>query len=98
MLQAVITIGSSQFIVEPGHIIEAPKAQIDRINLVIDGEKVTALPKNHQVLFEDLGEFKGDKVRSFKYHAKSRYRKTRGHRTVLHRLKITDIKSVKAAS
>jgi large subunit ribosomal protein L21 len=40
---------------------------------------------------------KGDKIRVFKYRSKKRYRKTQGHRSLLSRLEIRDIKPPAAA-
>ena len=88
MSQAVIKIGASQFSVEPGSVVLALKPQIDKV----------IYPDNTQVEIENLGQLKGPKIRTLKYHAKSRYRKVTGHRSVLYRLKITEIKSVKPAS
>ncbi|TSC88337.1 MAG: hypothetical protein G01um101416_5 [Microgenomates group bacterium Gr01-1014_16] len=87
-MQAIIKIGSSQFQVEPGLEILAPKPQVDRV----------LYPEAYQVLVENLGLVKGPKIRTSKYKAKSRYHKTIGHRTVFHRLKVTEVKPVKSAS
>lgn len=86
-MQAIIKIGSSQFQVEPGLEILAPRPQVDQV----------LYPHSYQVLVENLGPVKGPKIRTAKYKAKSRYHKTTGHRTVFHRLKITEVLSVKPA-
>jgi ribosomal protein L21 len=84
-MQAIVKIGSSQFQVEPGLEILALKPQIDQV----------LYPQGYQVLVENLGTVKGVKVRTQKYKAKSRYHKTTGHRTIFHRLKITEVQPVK---
>jgi large subunit ribosomal protein L21 len=49
---------------------------------IIGGAKVTAT---------SLGQFKGDKVIVFKYKAKTRYRRKRGHRQTFTRLTVNEI-------
>ena len=49
---------------------------------IINGAKVTAT---------SMGEFKGDKVIVFKYKAKVRYRRKRGHRQIFTRLTVNEI-------
>jgi len=49
----------------------------------LDKVKVEAVVAEH---------LKGKKIRVFKYRPKKRYRKTQGHRSLLTRLEITDVK------
>ena len=49
----------------------------------LDKVKVDAVVAEH---------LKGEKIRVFKYRPKKRYRKTQGHRSLLSRLEIRDIK------
>ncbi|MEK7091313.1 MAG: bL21 family ribosomal protein [Patescibacteria group bacterium] len=80
-MQAIIKIGSSQYIVEPGQELLVDRGQIDTV-LYPDGAKVA---------IKDLGEIKGRKIRVAKYKAKSRYRKVRGFKPVYHKIKIEKI-------
>ena len=49
----------------------------------LDRVKVEAVVAEH---------LKGEKIRVFKYRPKKRYRKSQGHRSLLSRLEITDVK------
>lgn len=80
-MQAIVKIGSSQYIVEPGQEILADRGKIDAV-LFPDGAKVTV---------KDLGKIKGKKIRVAKFKAKSRYRKVRGFKPVYHKIKIEKI-------
>ncbi len=51
----------------------------------------TPLVKNAQVKLTVLEQGKGEKIRVVKYKAKSRYRKVRGHRQHLTKLKVVKI-------
>ena len=87
-MEAVISIGSTQFVVHPGSQILAAKPQIDEVIAVYNGD----LDLNPaQIKFENLGIAKGPKIRVSKFKAKSRYHKTQGHTSKFYRLKITDI-------
>ncbi len=86
MKYAVVRTQGHQYRVEEGQDFLVPKAEDFQyeVLLVVDGEKVqlgTPLVKSHKVslkLTEPL--VKGEKIRVFKYKAKSRYRKTIGSR------------------
>lgn len=80
-MQAIIKVGSSQYIVEPGQELLVDHAKVDAV-LFPDGAKVA---------IKDLGQVKGRKVRVAKYKAKSRYRKVRGFKPVYHKIKIEKI-------
>lgn len=94
-MQAVIQIGSSQYLVQPGTEIRSSRPQVDRILLLISDQHVSLgqpdLPQA-QVSFENVGQIKGPKITTVKYKAKSRYRRVRGFRPLLYRLKILDIR------
>jgi large subunit ribosomal protein L21 len=89
---AVIELGGKQYRVEKGDSVV-----VDRLDAQ-EGAKVTARAvlykagdkvKVEAVVTEHL---KGEKIRVFKYRAKKRYRRTMGHRSLLTRLEISDIK------
>ncbi len=99
---AIVEIGGKQYKVAPGQRIEVDRLSIaegDDIELskvlfiadggdiiigtpTIDGAKVTATC---------LGEKKGDKITVFKYKAKTRYRRKKGHRQLYSTLEIKQI-------
>ncbi len=80
-MQAIVKIGSSQYIVEPGQELLADRGKIDAI----------IFPDRAKVTIKDLGVVKGQKVRVAKFKAKSRYRKVRGFKPVYHKIKIEKI-------
>ncbi len=94
-MQAIVKIGSSQYLVEPGHQYTVDRPQVDQVLMVIDGDKVlVGQPQvtGAQVIIKDLGEVKGEKIRVSKFKAKSRYKKTIGFRPVYHHIEIVEIK------
>jgi len=94
MLQAVVKIGTSQYLVQPGHELLVDRPQIDQIIMIVDGEKVfldqSTLAKA-DVKISSQGQVKGEKIRVSKFKAKSRYRKTTGFRPLFHKIKIDKI-------
>jgi large subunit ribosomal protein L21 len=105
-MQAVIKIGSTQYLVKPDQTIE-----IDLVNgdaktlefqpmLVIDGDKVTVgtpLVDGVTVVAEVVGEVKADKIKVLKFKAKKRVSKLTGHRQRYTQVRIASIGSAKAA-
>lgn len=80
-MQAIIKIGTSQYIVEPDQELLVDRPRVDAV----------LFPEKAKVTIKDLGVVKGKKVRVAKYKAKSRYRKVRGFRSVYHKIKIEKI-------
>lgn len=102
MKQAIIAISGSQFKVEENqklsvnnlNLKEGEKVTLDQVLLVSDDKEVkvgTPVVKGASVEFTVLKNFKGEKVRVFKYKQKSRYRKTRGFRAQLTQIQINKI-------
>jgi large subunit ribosomal protein L21 len=104
MAYAIIEMGGKQYRVEKGDSVlvdrlrEDEGAKVSPRALMYSGEgsgqaviegadldkvKVEAVVAEH---------LKGEKIRVFKYRPKKRYRKTQGHRSLLSRLEIRDIK------
>jgi large subunit ribosomal protein L21 len=101
-MYAVIETGGKQYRVEPGEILDVeclPGAadggvEFDRVLLVsgesgvrvgapaVDGARVRATV---------LGEVRGPKIRVFKMKRRKQYRRTRGHRQDLSRIRIDEI-------
>jgi large subunit ribosomal protein L21 len=110
-MYAVVTTGGKQYRVEAGSelVIERLAADagasftFDRVLLVGDGEAVTVgtpTVDGASVTGTVLGEELGPKLIIFKFKQKATYRRTRGHRQHLVRVRIDEIsaggKSVKA--
>lgn len=106
-MQAIISSGAKQYIVEPGQVLEidllpedTKKIEFDAL-LVIDGDKVhvgTPHVAGHKVSAEVLGEVKGDKIKVLKFKAKKRVSTLTGHRQHYSQIKIVSIGATKAAS
>ena len=98
----VIKIGSSQYKVAEGDEIDVDKIEgkkgskltFNQVLLLIDGEKVSVgqpLVKGVQIEAKILEQFKGKKIRVATYKAKSRYRRVKGFRPQLTKIKIEKI-------
>jgi large subunit ribosomal protein L21 len=102
MKYAVIDISGHQSIVSENETItidkvDSPiesKLKTDKVLLVVNDDDVqvgTPQVKGASVNYQIVKHYKGQKIRVFKYKAKSRYRKTRGFRAQLTDIKITKI-------
>lgn len=73
---------------------EGEKVELDKV-LFIGGDKRTLVGKpvvkGAKVVGTCLGETKGDKVIVFKYKAKVRYRKKKGHRQTYTKILVNEI-------
>lgn len=98
---AVIRTGGKQYKVAPGDTITIEKipsadkgVSFDEV-LLISGEK-TLVGKptvaGAKVTAEVIGQGRGEKIRVFKYQAKSHWSRTHGHRQELTQVRIKDIK------
>ena len=81
---AVIETGGKQYLVAEGQKIQVEKnPDFNKVLLLADGDKVEIgkpYLTGKKVTAELLGEKRLDKVTTFKYHSKTRYRKKKGHR------------------
>lgn len=102
MSYAVIQLQGKQFWVEPGTVLEVDRLdmgdkktiEISDVLLLVADKKTSIgepLVPNATVKAEVLGDEKGKKIRVATYKAKSRYRKTKGHRQSLTRLKVVSV-------
>jgi large subunit ribosomal protein L21 len=100
-IYAVVESGGKQYKVSPGQTIEVEKlpaggdtVELDKVYLVGDGDKVTVgkptIP-GAKVIANVVGGGKGDKVIVYKFKAKVRYRRKRGHRQPYTKLAIKEI-------
>jgi len=93
-MKAIVKSGKSQFIVSEGQELLLDTPQIEQVLMVLDGNKTfvgTPEVKGATVKVTQLAEVKGPKIRSFKFKAKSRYRKIHGFRAKLFRVKVDSI-------
>jgi len=110
-MYAVIETGGKQYRVEPGDVIDVElttvsgkkvqKVKFDRVLLVADDKKVkvgTPIVAGAEVTGVLVDEVRGPKVRVFKMKRRKGYRRTRGHRQDLLRVKIDAIKASGASA
>jgi large subunit ribosomal protein L21 len=102
MAYAIIEMGGKQYRVEKGdsvlvdRVSEDEGAKLSPRALLYSGDGQAVFEgadldkvKIDAVVAEHL---KGEKIRVFKYRPKKRYRKTQGHRSLLSRLEIREVK------
>jgi large subunit ribosomal protein L21 len=98
-MYAVILTGGKQYRVKEGDVLSVEKlgadaghrVQFDKVLLVEDGDNVlvgTPFLPSAMVRAEILENFKGDKVLIFKKKRTKQFRRTRGHRQLLTRIKV----------
>ena len=101
-MYAIFKDGSKQFRAEKGQTIrlddqgrkEGEKVEFSDVVLVHDGQKArigTPVVKGAKVVGEIVKNYRGEKIRVFKYRRREGYHRTRGHRSELTLVKITDI-------
>lgn len=101
-IKATIVASGAQKRVKQGDILDVdrvaadPGSQItyEQVLLVEDGEQVTIgtpTVANATVSAEVLGHHRGKKVKVFKMRRRKDYRRTRGHRSDLSKIRITGI-------
>ncbi|MCD6289406.1 MAG: 50S ribosomal protein L21 [Anaerolineae bacterium] len=101
-MYAIIETGGKQYRVSPGETIEVEKLNVpvgeqvllDRVLLVADGDDVKVgqpLVEGASVRAHVLGQDRHRKVIVFRYRAAQRYRRKKGHRQPLTRLRIDAI-------
>ncbi len=101
-MYAIIELGGKQYRVEKGGSVLVDRvdakegSKLSPRTLLYKGDKETVLdgPELGKVKVEAVvaEHLKGEKVRVFKYRPKKRYKRTHGHRSLLTRLEISDIK------
>ncbi len=102
MKYAVIKTGGKQYRVSEGDELFIEKIEIeegksfafDQVLLLVDEKKVEVgqpLVKGAKVKVKILAQVRGEKIRVAKFRAKSRYRKVKGHRQRLTKIKIEKI-------
>ena len=101
-MKATISTSGRQIRLRQGEVLTVdrvkaePGSQVvyDDVLLVEDGDKVTVgTPKidGAKVTAEVIEHFRGRKVRVFKMRRRKKYRRTRGHRSELSRIRVSAI-------
>jgi large subunit ribosomal protein L21 len=102
-MYAVIETGGKQYRVAPGDVLDVElvgksedgKFSFDRVLMVgggDDGARIGApLIEGAKVAASFVNEIRGPKIRVFKFKRRKGYRKTRGHRQDLQRVRIDEI-------
>ena len=101
---AIIKTGGKQYLVNPGQKLkiekldakEGEKVVFDEILLISDDKKTavgTPYVKDAKVEAKVLKQGRAKKIIVFKYHAKTRYRKKKGHRQPFTEVEIQKISS-----
>lgn len=101
-MYAVIVTGGKQYRVKEGDVLSVEKlniepgrkAQFDRVLLIEDGDDIrvgTPVLDNAMVLALVLENYKDEKVLVFKKKRRKQYRRTRGHRQPLTKIRIARI-------
>jgi large subunit ribosomal protein L21 len=101
-IYAVVEIGGKQYKVAPKQTIEVERlgvpegetVELDRVLFIGgDGDTLVGNPiiSGAKVMATSLGETKGEKVIVFKYKAKVRYRRKKGHRQTYTKILVNEI-------
>ena len=101
-MYAIFKTGGRQYRAEKGATLEldqqgpkeGEKLEFSEVVLVHDGQKAkigTPTVKGAKVLAEVVKNFRGDKVIVFKFRKREGYHRTKGHRSELTLVKVTDI-------
>ncbi|OGW69979.1 MAG: 50S ribosomal protein L21 [Omnitrophica bacterium GWA2_50_21] len=101
-MYAIIETGSKQYKVQPNDILEVEdlakkdgaSVSLRNVLLIAEGEQVTVGQphvKNASVQCEVLGTVRGDKVIAFKFRHRENYRRKKGHRQTITRLRVKEI-------
>jgi large subunit ribosomal protein L21 len=102
MKYAIVQSGGNQYRCEEGALVEVQRLsatpgstyQFSEVLLISDGAEVKVGTPNvsgAQVTATVLGEIKGPKTYSFRYKAKERQRRKRGHRQIYTQVKVEKI-------
>jgi large subunit ribosomal protein L21 len=102
MMYAIVNINGNQTKVTPDEVLEVPqlsgepgaKLTFDKVLLVGNGEKIAVGQpsiKGASVAIEILEHLRGPKLRIFKYKRRNDYRRRKGHRDSLTRIRVTAI-------
>ena len=102
-MYAIVHISGVQTKVTPDEVLDVPRLagepgaslNFDHVLLVGDGEKISVgqpTVKGASVSAEIVEHRRGEKIRIFKFKRRREYRRRRGHRDELTRIRVTAIK------
>jgi len=102
MKYAVVAVSGTQYRVEENQVITVDHLEsqdnktgtLDQVLLLVDGDKVNVgqpTVKNASVNYTVVKDYRGPKLKVFKFKSKSRYRRTQGFRPNFTDIKITNI-------
>jgi large subunit ribosomal protein L21 len=103
-MYAIVNVRGTQTRMAPDEVIEVPHLAgapgqtltFDQVLLLADGDRITVgqpYLTGAKATAEVLDQFRGPKLKIFKYKRRNDYRKRRGHRTELTRLRVTGIQA-----
>ena len=103
-MYAIVNINGVQTRCEPETVIQVPRLAgepgttltFDQVLLVADGDRISVgapYVKGAKATVEVLEHFRGPKLRIFKFKRRREYRRRRGHRDELTRLRVTGIQA-----
>ena len=101
-MYAVVKISGKQYKVNEGDILEVSKitgevgkdTELNQILMLVDQDNIQIgqpTVEGAKIKAQILGQIKGDKLRVARYKSKVRYRKVKGFRPLLSRIKIEKI-------
>jgi large subunit ribosomal protein L21 len=101
-MYAIVNIGGIQTRVTPDEVLEVAlmpgepgsKVEFGEILLLGDGDKISIgrpTVKGAKVAVEIVGHLRGEKVKIFKFKRRREYRRRRGYRSELTRIRVTGI-------
>lgn len=106
-MYAIVSTGGKQYKVAQDDVITVEKIDAEvgsKVELPVlflnDGKKIVTDPAKlakAKVTAEIVEQFKGEKQLVFKFHKRKRYRRLKGHRQQLTRLKITKVQATSRA-
>lgn len=106
-MYAIVSTGGKQYKVATDDVLNVEKIDGEvgtKVTLPViflnDGKKIITDPaklEKAKVTAEIVEQFKGEKQLVFKFHKRKRYRRLKGHRQQLTRLKITKIQATSRA-
>ena len=103
-MYAIVNINGNQTKVSPDEVVSVPrlagepgqKLSFDQVLMVCDGDKVTiGAPylEGASLTAEVVEQYRGPKLRVFKFKRRREYRKRIGHRDSLTRIRVTGIQA-----
>lgn len=107
-MYAIVSTGGKQYKVATDDVITVEKIEGEtgsKVELEViflnDGKKIVTDPAKlakAKVTAEILEQFKGEKQLVYKFHKRKRYRRLKGHRQQLTKLKITKVQATSRAA